>query len=37
MIGNGREGTMTKSIRENYEKIVIGKCEKFMGWLTPTW
>lgn len=37
VIGNGREGTMTKSIRENYERIVIGKSEKFMGWLTPTW
>lgn len=37
IIGNGREGTMTKSIRENYERIVIGKSEKFMGWLTPTW
>jgi branched-chain amino acid aminotransferase len=37
IIGNGREGTMTKSIRENYEQIVIGKSEKFMGWLTPTW
>ena len=36
-IGNGREGTMTKSIRENYERIVIGKSKKFMGWLTPTW
>jgi len=37
IIGNGREGIMTKSIRENYERIVIGKSEKFMGWLTPTW
>lgn len=37
IIGNGREGTMTKSIRENYEIIVIGKSKKFMGWLTPTW
>ena len=37
VIGNGREGTMTKSIRENYERIVIGKSKKFMGWLTPTW
>jgi branched-chain amino acid aminotransferase len=37
IVGNGREGTMTKSIRENYERIVIGKSEKFMGWLTPTW
>ena len=37
IIGNGREGTMTKRIRENYESIVIGKSKKFMGWLTPTW
>lgn len=37
IIGNGREGTTTKSIRENYERIVIGKSEKFMGWLTATW
>jgi branched-chain amino acid aminotransferase len=28
---------VTRSIRENYEKIVVGKSEKFMGWLTPTW
>lgn len=37
IVGNGREGTMTRSIRENYERIVIGSSEKFMGWLTPTW
>ncbi|MFN2434977.1 MAG: branched-chain amino acid transaminase [Nitrososphaeraceae archaeon] len=37
IVGNGREGTMTRSIRENYESIVIGNSEKFMGWLTPTW
>lgn len=37
IIGDGREGTMTRSIRENYERIVIGNSEKFMGWLTPTW
>ena len=36
-VGNGREGSMTKSIRENYENIVTGKSEKFMGWLTPSW
>lgn len=36
IVGNGREGTMTRSIRENYERIVIGNSEKFMGWLTPT-
>lgn len=37
VVGNGREGAITKSIRENYESIVIGKVEKFMGWLTPIW
>ena len=37
MVGNGREGSITKSIRENYENIVTGKSEKFMGWLTPSW
>jgi branched-chain amino acid aminotransferase len=37
VIGNGKEGMVTKSIRENYERIVIGKSEKFMGWLTPAW
>jgi len=37
VVGNGKEGMITKSIRENYERIVIGKSKKFMGWLTPTW
>jgi branched-chain amino acid aminotransferase len=37
IVGNGREGSITKSIRENYENIVTGKSEKFMGWLTPSW
>jgi branched-chain amino acid aminotransferase len=36
VVGNGKEGMITKSIRENYERIVIGKSKKFMGWLTPT-
>jgi branched-chain amino acid aminotransferase len=37
VVGNGTEGALTKSIRENYESIVVGKVEKFMGWLTPIW
>jgi branched-chain amino acid aminotransferase len=37
VVGNGKEGLVTKSIRENYERIVNGKSEKYMGWLTPTW
>src|SRR5213594_2863262 len=36
-VGNGKEGTVTRTIREYYENIVVGKTEKFMGWLTPTW
>jgi branched-chain amino acid aminotransferase len=37
VVGNGKEGMVTKSIRENYEKIVNGKSQKYMGWLTATW
>ncbi|HJY10248.1 MAG TPA: branched-chain amino acid transaminase [Nitrososphaeraceae archaeon] len=37
VVGDGKEGIVTKSIRENYEKIVNGKSERYMGWLTPTW
>ena len=37
IVGNGREGSITKSIRENYENIVTGKSEKFVGWLTASW
>ncbi|HEY6949481.1 MAG TPA: branched-chain amino acid transaminase [Nitrososphaeraceae archaeon] len=37
VVGDGKEGMLTKSIRENYERIVVGKSEKFMGWLTPAW
>jgi branched-chain amino acid aminotransferase len=37
VVGDGKEGMITKSIRENYERIVIGKSKKFMGRLTPTW
>lgn len=37
IVGNGREGSITKSIRENYESIVTGKSGNFMGWLTPSW
>jgi branched-chain amino acid aminotransferase len=37
IVGNGKEGSITKSIRENYENIVTGRSGKFMGWLTPSW
>ncbi len=36
-ISEGREGTITKNIREMYARIVRGKVEEYMGWLTPVW
>jgi branched-chain amino acid aminotransferase len=36
-IGNGREGPVTKSIREMYTKIVSAGVKKYMDWLTPVW
>ena len=37
MIGNGIEGSVTKSIREKYSEIVSANVEGFMSWLTPVW
>lgn len=36
-IGNGREGPVTKSIREMYTKLVSAGAKKYMDWLTPIW
>ncbi len=36
-IGNGKEGPVTKSIREMYAEIVSAGVQEYMGWLTPTW
>jgi branched-chain amino acid aminotransferase len=36
-IGNGREGPVTKSIREMYTKLVSAGVKKYMDWLTPVW
>jgi branched-chain amino acid aminotransferase len=36
-IGNGIEGSITKSIREKYSEIVSANVEGFMSWLTPVW
>jgi branched-chain amino acid aminotransferase len=36
-ISNGREGPITKQIRENYSKIVTGQIEEYSRWLTPVW
>ncbi len=36
-IGNGREGPVTKNIREMYTKLVSAGVKKYMDWLTPVW
>jgi branched-chain amino acid aminotransferase len=36
-VGSGREGPVTKSIREMYSKIVSAEVKEYMGWLTPVW
>ena len=36
-IGTGKEGPVSKSIRQTYEKIVNGGVKEYMGWLTPVW
>ncbi|RMF29912.1 MAG: branched-chain amino acid transaminase [Candidatus Nitrosothermus koennekii] len=37
IIGDGKEGEVTKSIRETYSKTVRGEVSKYMHWLTPVW
>jgi branched-chain amino acid aminotransferase len=36
-IGNGREGQVTRQIREMYTKIVSGEVNEYLHWLTPVW
>jgi|SRR5215467_4939570 branched-chain amino acid aminotransferase len=36
-ICSGREGPITKQIRETYSKIVTGQIEEYSRWLTPVW
>ena len=36
-IGDGKEGEVTRSIRERYSKTVRGELEQYMHWLTPVW
>jgi branched-chain amino acid aminotransferase len=37
LIGDGKEGKITRSIREQYSKAVRGELEQYMHWLTPVW
>ena len=36
-IGDGREGPVTRSIREMYTKIVSAEIKEYLDWLTPVW
>jgi branched-chain amino acid aminotransferase len=36
-VGNGKEGPLTKSIREMYAKIVSAEAEEYIDWLTSVW
>ncbi|HKZ61068.1 MAG TPA: branched-chain amino acid transaminase [Nitrososphaera sp.] len=37
IVGSGREGPVTKGIREMYAKIVSAGAKDYMDWLTPAW
>lgn len=37
VVGSGKEGPVTKSIREMYEKVVSAGVKDYMDWLTPVW
>jgi branched-chain amino acid aminotransferase len=37
VIGNGREGPVSKDIREMYAKIVSAGAKDYTDWLTPVW
>ena len=36
-IGDGKEGTVTRGIRETYAKTVRADVKAYMDWLTPVW
>ena len=36
-ICDGREGPITKIIREMYAQVVCGRVDEYMEWLTPVW
>lgn len=37
VVGTGKEGPVTKGIREMYAKIVSAGAKDYMDWLTPVW
>jgi branched-chain amino acid aminotransferase len=37
VVGNGKEGPVTKKIREMYGNVVSAEAKDYMDWLTPVW
>jgi branched-chain amino acid aminotransferase len=37
LVGSGKEGSLTRGIREMYAKIVSAKAKEYMEWLTSVW
>ncbi|HZA49061.1 MAG TPA: aminotransferase class IV, partial [Nitrososphaera sp.] len=37
LVGSGKEGPMTRGIREIYAKIVSAETKEYMEWLTSVW
>jgi branched-chain amino acid aminotransferase len=37
VVGNGKEGPLTKNIREMYSKIVSAEAKEYLDWLTSVW
>jgi branched-chain amino acid aminotransferase len=36
-VGNGKEGALTKNIREMYAKVVSAEAKEYLDWLTSVW
>ena len=36
-VGSGKEGQLTKSIREMYAKMVSAEAKEYLEWLTSVW
>jgi branched-chain amino acid aminotransferase len=36
-VGNGKEGSLTKNIREMYAKVVSAEAKEYLDWLTSVW
>ena len=36
-VGNGKEGPISKAVRETYARAVTGQIKEYRDWLTPVW